>query len=58
MDGLYTNSEQGIVHLSKRQGLPDFGFFTDNYKLEMDYHVANKKAHLQFLKDFMEYFDN
>ena len=58
MDGLYTNSEQGIVHLSKRQGLPDFGFFTDNYKLEMDYHVANKKAHLQFLKNFMEYFDN
>jgi hypothetical protein len=58
MDGLYTNSEQGIVYLSKRKGFPNYGFFTDNYKLEMDYHVANKKAHLQFLKNFMEYFDN
>ena len=58
LDGLYTNSEQGIVYLSKRKGFPNYGFFTDNYKLEMDYHVANKKAHLQFLKNFMEYFDN
>jgi hypothetical protein len=58
MEGLYTNSEQGIVHLSKPKGLPKYGFFIDNYKLEMDYHLANKKDHLQFLKNFMEYFDN
>lgn len=58
MEGLYTNSEQGIVHLSMPEGFPKYGFFIDNYKLEMDYHLANKKDHLQFLKNFMGYFDN
>ena len=58
LEHLDTNHEQGIIHLTVQQGHPKFGFFTDNYKIEMDYHVANKKAHLQFLKEFMEYFDN
>ena len=58
MEGLDTNSEQGIIHLTRQKGHPKFGFFSDNYKLEMDYHIANKKVHLQFLKEFMEYFDN
>jgi hypothetical protein len=55
--GMSINLEPEIVTLNIRKGHPKFGLFTNNYKLEFDYHLANRKAHLEFFKQFAHFFD-
>jgi hypothetical protein len=55
--GLKVNKEPEIVHLCVRSLHPNFGIFTDNFKIEFDYHLQKKKEHIQFLKEFVLFFD-
>ncbi len=55
--GLKVNTEPEIAHLCVRSLHPNFGIFTDNYKLEFEYHLQKKKEHIQFLKEFILFFD-
>jgi hypothetical protein len=55
--GLKVNTEPEIVHLCVRSLHPNFGIFTDNFKIEFDYHLQKKKEHIQFLKEFVLFFD-
>ena len=55
--GLKVNTEPEIIHLCVRSLHPNFGIFTDNFKVEFEYHLQKKKEHIQFLKEFVLYFD-
>jgi hypothetical protein len=55
--GLKVNTEPEIVHLCVRSLHPNFGIFKDNYKIEFEYHLQKKKEHIQFLKEFILFFD-
>lgn len=55
--GMKINSEPEIVELSILKGHPKFGLFTNNYKLEFEYHLANRKTHLEFFKQFAHFID-